>query len=106
MFNIIKQCDYKNLDKKLDFLEHKLIEMTKCPEDKTKVLRDCLKSFKHHYKLKWTSASYKECRFRKTNEQWLKKKILCLFGDTINPADLLRNSKNVVKEAKGAKRRT
>lgn len=75
MFNVIKQCDYKNLDKKLDFLEHKLIEMTKCPEDKTKVLRHCLKSFKHHYKLKWTSASYKECRFRKTNEQWLKEKI-------------------------------
>lgn len=75
MFNIIKQCNYKKIDKKLDFLEHKLIEMTKCPDDKTKILRDSLKSFKHHYKLKWTSASCKECRFRKINEQWLKTKI-------------------------------
>lgn len=72
MFNIIKQCKFKNLDKKLDFLEQKLIEITMCPDDKINLLRDSLKSFKHHYKLKWASASYKECRFRKTNEQWLK----------------------------------
>ena len=75
MFNIIKQCAYKNLDKKLDFLEEKLIEITKCPDDKTKLLRDSLKSFRHHYKLKWVSASYKECRFRTNNEQWLKEKV-------------------------------
>lgn len=72
MFNIIRQCDFKNLDKKLDFLEQKLIEITTCPDDKINLLRDSLKSFKHHYKLKWVSACYKECRFRKTNEQWLK----------------------------------
>ena len=72
MFNIIKQCNFKNLNKKLDFLEQKLIEIIKCPDDNIKLFRDRLKSFKHHFKLKWTSASYKESRFRKNNEQWLK----------------------------------
>lgn len=72
LFNIIKQCKFKNLANKLDFLEQKLVEITKCPDDKINLLHDSLKSFKHHYKLKWTSASYKECRFRKSNEQWLK----------------------------------
>lgn len=72
MFNIIKQCKVKNIDKKLDFLEGKLTEMTKCPNDKINLLRDSLKSFRHHYKSKWTAASYKEDRFCKTNEQWLK----------------------------------
>lgn len=75
LFHIIEQCEKRKIDEKLEFLEKKLVEKTKCPDDKRQLLRDSLKSFKHYFKQKWISASYKAHRFQQNNRQWLEETI-------------------------------
>lgn len=54
MYDVIKQCDNRKVNKKLEFLEQKLAEITKCPENEIHLLRNKLKSFKHTYKKQTT----------------------------------------------------
>lgn len=99
MFNIIKQCEQKKVDEKLKFLQNKLFERTKCPEHKKHLVSESVKSFKHYYKLKWVDAGYKECRFRKNNEQWLK-------GTITLPAWTVPRSGRPAKDFKECSERT
>ncbi|CAH2088846.1 unnamed protein product [Euphydryas editha] len=68
----MQECPDKKIDAKMSFLERKIIELTKCPDSDLAKLKHTLSRFKYDYKQKWTSANYKQERFLKNNEEWLK----------------------------------
>lgn len=52
-------------------MEHKVRELTKCPQSELRTLNQDLRYFKSDLKKKWESSNYMEERFIKRNEDWL-----------------------------------
>ncbi|CAH2094474.1 unnamed protein product [Euphydryas editha] len=71
----MQECARVKIEEKFEFLELKLVEMTKCPDDKISILRRHLRFFKTQFKQKWKAASRKKDRFMSTNEDWLTSEI-------------------------------
>jgi len=53
LYELVRKCSEKNLDKKLTYMENELIQITKCP---TGALRRNLKYFKSEFKKKMVSC--------------------------------------------------
>lgn len=71
LYIIFKESPARKLDDKVSFMEHKLREMMKCPQNEYKTLSHDLRHFKSDLKKRWSSSSYIEERFMKKNERWL-----------------------------------
>ena len=85
LYELVRKCSEKNLDKKLTYMENELIQITKCPTGEHFTLRRNLKYFKSEFKKKWSAASNKEKRFLKNNEKWLNTSIKLVTWTTPKP---------------------
>lgn len=75
LYDILKKFKGKQLEEKFLLLEEYLMKLTKCQIEKRNVLSSALKFFKSDFKKKWIATSYKDDRFIKNNDQWLKSSI-------------------------------
>lgn len=67
-------------DGKLQDLDKKLVEVTKCPAEKHEKLFKISKSFKTVYKRKWLASNSTETRFLEQNEKWLNEPVTLPAG--------------------------
>ncbi|CAH1115672.1 unnamed protein product [Psylliodes chrysocephalus] len=68
---MFKEFTARRLDDKVLFIEHKLRERTKYPQNELQTLSRDLRHFKSDFKKKWTLFNYIEERFFTKNEEWL-----------------------------------
>lgn len=85
LYELLRKCSEKNIDKKLTYMENEFIKITKCPAGEHFTLRRNLKYFKTEFKKKWSPASNKEKRFLKNNEKWLNTSIKLVTWTTPKP---------------------
>ena len=65
LYIIFKESPGRKLDDKVTFMEHKLREMMKCPQNEYKTLSHDLCYFKSDLKKRWSACNYIEEKFMK-----------------------------------------
>lgn len=75
LYMIFKLSTKRKLNDKLLDMEHKLREITKCPESSFQTLTYDLKHFKSELKVRWSASNNTETRFLQKNETWLDNEI-------------------------------
>lgn len=71
LYKLFKESSDRTIDQKLQFIENRLADITKCPEDERHSLKRSLSHFKADFKKKWSLANNKDERFLQKNSDWL-----------------------------------
>lgn len=75
LYKLFKESSDKTIDQKLQFVENRLADITKCPEDERHSLKRSLSHFKSDFKKRWYLANRKDERFLQKYSDWLANKI-------------------------------
>lgn len=93
LYMIFKDSNKRKVDLKLLDMEQKLMEITKCPENKFQTLSNDLKHFRSDLKHRWTLANYTESRFLTKNKKWLDTSIIMHSWSTMSTSKQGRPNK-------------
>lgn len=80
LHELIRESSQRLIEKKLDDLEKKIVDITKCPPEKINDLKKTIKVFRVLYKRKWLASNSTEARFLDKESDWLNEAIVLPAG--------------------------
>lgn len=71
LYELVKESPSKLIEEKLQYMENRVADRCRCPEEQRGKLNRSLRYFKSDFKKRWSLSNNIEERFLKKNEQWL-----------------------------------